>query len=147
MTARTRLGRTLATALSLAVLQLSIPAAQAAEHLVDSRTLAEHLLESATTREARIALFQQALGRPEVRQKARSMGVSADKLAKALPHLSDTELADLSDRAAHVKDVAAGHRSNDGMAILGLVLLVAAVVVLVASSGYDSGYYDDCYCY
>lgn len=147
MNARTRLGRALAAALSLAFSQLALPAAQAAEHLVDSRTLAERLLESATTREEKIALFEQALGRPEVRQKARSMGVSADRMAKALPHLSDAELADLSARAAHVKDVTAGHRSNDGMAILGLVLLLAAVVVLVAASGYDSGYYDDCYCY
>lgn len=147
MTARTSLGRTLATALSLAVSQLCLPAAQAAEHMVDSRTLAERLLESVKTREEKIALFQQALGRPEVRQKARSMGVSADKLAKALPHLSDAELADLSTRAARVKDVTAGHGSNDGMAILGLVLLLAAVVVLVAANGYDSGYYDDCYCY
>jgi hypothetical protein len=146
VTARTRLGRTLAAALSLALSQLSLPAASAAEHLVDSGTLARRLLASAQTREQKITLFQQALDRPEVRQRAHSMGVSADKVSRALPHLSDAELADLTARAQGVKDVRAGHGSNDGMAILGIVLLLAAVVVLVAAA-YDDGYYDDCYCY
>lgn len=147
MTARTRLGRTLAAALSLALSPVSLPAATAAEHLVDAGTLVTRLTQSAKTREETITLFQNALGRPEVRQQARSMGVSADKLAKALPHLSDAELTDLAARAAHVSDVAAGHHSNDGMAILGLVLLVAAVVVLLAAGSYGDGYYDDCFCY
>jgi hypothetical protein len=76
------------------------------------------------------------------------MGVSADKVARALPHLSDAELADLTARAANVKDVTAGHSSNDGMVILGLVLLLAALVALVALSYDDDyGYYDPCYCY
>jgi hypothetical protein len=148
LTARTRLGRTLAAALSLAVSQISLPAALAAEHLVDKETLAQRLIESARTREQRIALFREALDRPEVRQRALSMGASADKVARALPHLSDAELADLTARAANVKDVTAGHSSNDGMVILGLALLLAALVALVALSYDDDyGYYDPCYCY
>jgi hypothetical protein len=146
VTARTWLGRTLAAALSLAVSQVSLPAALAGEHLVDSGTLARRLLESARTRQEQVALFQKALGQPEVRQRALSMGVSADKIARAIPHLTDAELADLSARAANVKDVSAGHSSNDGMAIIGLMLLLAAVVVLVAVA-YDDYYYDPCYCY
>jgi hypothetical protein len=146
VTARTWLGRTLAAALSLAVSQVSLPPALAGEHLVDSGTLARRLLESARTRQEQVALFQKALAEPEVRQRARSMGVSADKIARAIPHLTDAELADLSARAANVKDVRAGHSSNDGMAIIGLMLLLAAVVVLVAVA-YDDYYYDPCYCY
>jgi hypothetical protein len=144
VTARTRLGRTLAAALSIALSQVSLPAAAAAEHLVDPGTLARRLLASAQTREQRIALFQQALARPEVRQQAHTMGVSADRISRALPHLSDAELADLSARAERVKDVTAGHSSNDGVVILGITLLVVALVVLLAVS-YDDYY--DCYCY
>jgi len=149
--ARTTLGRTLAAALALAVSQIGLPAVQAAEHLVDSRQLAERLLEKAKTRDERIALFQTALARPEVRRQARVTGVSVDRLSRALPHLSDAELADLSARAARAKDVTAGHSTNDGIVIIGLLLLLAAVVVLVAAGDYHDGsydgYYDDCYCY
>lgn len=146
MIARTSFGRTLAAALSLAVSQAAVPAAQAAEHLVDSQGIAARLLENARTRDERLALFQNALAQPEVRREARARGVSADKLGKALPHLSDAELADLSARAANVKDVTAGHGSNDGVVILGLVLLLVGVAVLIAAA-YDDNYYDDCYCY
>ena len=123
---------------------VSLPAA-AAEHLVDPGTTAQRLLANAQTREQKITLFQQALARPEVRREARSMGVSADRIARALPHLSDAELADLTARAERVKDVTAGHSSNDGVVILGITLLLVALVVLLAVS-YDD-YYDDCYCY
>jgi hypothetical protein len=63
-----------------------------------------------------------------------------------VPHLSDTELKDLSERASRVKDVRAGHGSNDALAILGIMLLVAGVAVLIAVA--NDEYYDDyCYCY
>ncbi len=92
-------------------------------------------------------LFQDALARPEVQKQARSMGFSPDRLRAAVPHLSDRELADLSARAGRAKDVVAGHSSDDGLVILGLVLLLAGLAVLLAVSS-DSGYYDDgCYCY
>jgi hypothetical protein len=73
------------------------------------------------------------------------MGLQADRLRAAVPHLSDAELLDLSQRAEKVKDVAAGYH-DDGLAIVGLVLLLAGLAVLVAVSEGDE-YYDDCYCY
>lgn len=162
MLVRTTLGRTLAVSLSLALSQLTAPLAQAAEgaaspagaaaaaapagHLVDPGTMAARLVARARSREEKVRLFQDALARPEVQKQARSMGLSPDRLHAAVPHLSDKELADLSARAGRAKDVVAGHSSNDGLAILGLLLLLAGVAVLVAVS-YDDGYYDDDYCY
>lgn len=146
MIARTRFGRTLAAALSLAVSQVAVPAAQAAEHLVDSRGIADRLLENARTRDERLALFQKALAAPEVRREARARGVSADRMSQALPHLSDAELTDLQARATRVKDITAGHGSNDGVVMLGILLLIAGVAVLLAA-GYDEDYHDDCFCY
>lgn len=146
MIARTTLGRALAVSLSFVVSQLAVPVAEAANsHLVDSTQVVDRLLAGAKSREAKVELFQKALLTPEAGRQARIMGVSAEKLAAAVPHLSDKELQDLSLRAAHGKDVVAGHY-DDGIVILGLVLLLAGIAVLVAVSN-DGGYYDDCYCY
>lgn len=146
VSARTILGRSVAVFLSVALSQVAAPVAQAAtSHLVDSDQVVSRLMSQAKTREAKVKLFQDALATPEARSQARVLGVSSEKLRRAVPHLSDKELADLSQRATSVKDVAAGHRSNDGLVILGLVLLLAGLAVLVAVG--DDGYYDDCGCY
>ena len=147
MMVRTMLGRTLAVSLSLALSQIAAPVVQAAEgHVVDPGTIAARLIERTQSRDEKVKLFQDALAKPEVQKQARSMGLSPERLRAAVPHLSDKELADLSDRASRAKDVVAGHHPNDSLAILGLVLLLVGVVVLLAVVA-DDHYDDSCYCY
>jgi hypothetical protein len=156
--ARTTWGRALAVWLSVGLSQVAVPAVAPAApapgvsdgHLVDQGQIARRLLERAKTRDERVKLFQDALGTPEARQKARAMGVDPDRLRAAVPHLTDRELADLSARAAQVKDVAAGHGGGSGaVVVLGILLLVAGLAVLLAVGDdyYDDGYWDDCWCY
>ena len=160
MLARTTWGRALAVWLSVGLSQVAVPAAAPAApgpglpagHLVDQSQVARRLLERAKTRDERVKLFQEALATPEARQKARAMGADPDRLRAAVPHLTDRELADLSARAAQVKDVAAGHHGggNGAVVMLGILLLVAGIAVLVAVGDdyYDDDYYwDDCWCY
>ncbi len=158
MLARTTWGRALAVWLSVGLSQVAVPAAAPAApgpglpagHLVDQSQVARRLLERAKTRDERVKLFQEALATPEARQKARSMGADPDRLRAAVPHLTDRELADLSARAAQVKDVAAGHGGGDGaLILLGVLLLVAGIAVLVAVGDdyYHDDYWDDCWCY
>ena len=157
MLARTTWGRALAVWLSVGLTQVALPAAASAApgpdvpagHLVDRAEVARRLLERAKTRDEQVKLFQEALGTPEARQKARAMGQDPDRLRAAVPHLTDRELADLSARAAQVKDVSAGHGGGDtALIMLGIVLLVAGIAVLVAvgDDSYDE-YWDDCWCY
>jgi len=158
--ARTTWGRALAVWLSVGLSQAAVPAVAPAApppgpeigHLVDQGQVARRLLERAKTRDERVKLFQQALATPEARQKARALGADPDRLRAAVPHLTDRELADLSARATHVKDVAAGHGGggNGALVMLGILLVVAGVAALVAVSDdyYDDDYYwDDCWCY
>lgn len=152
MFARTTWGRALAVWLSVGVAQVVVPTVSAAApaHLVDRTEVARRLLERAKTRDERVKLFQEALGTPEARQKARAMGADPDRLRAAVPHLTDRELADLSARAAQVKDVAAGHRrgGNGALVVVGVLLLLAGIAVLVAASGHHHGDdWDDCWCY
>jgi hypothetical protein len=137
--------RVLAIALSLTLAGLSVPRAQAAPHLVAPEQVAKQLLDAAQTREARQQLYADALGTPAAQKQARLMGLDPKRLQAAVPHLTDAELKDLSARAARAKDVRAGH-GGDGLAILGIMLLVAGVAVLLAVAN-DDYYYDECYCY
>ncbi len=157
MNARTTLHRALAVWLSAGLVHAAAPvrAAEAAPlgpsaHVVDQGEVARRLLESATTREQRVKLFQDALATAEAQKRARAMGADPARLRAAVPHLTDRELAELQSRAMQVKDVAAGHGSNDGALILvGVLLLVAGIVVIAATyhDDYYDDYWDDCWCY
>jgi hypothetical protein len=137
--------RVVATTLSFALLGMGGPPVQAAPHVVPPQDIAKRRFEKAQTREARQRLFQDALATPQAQKQARAMGLDPAKLRAAVPHLSDEELLDLQARALRAKDVRAGH-GVDGLAILGIMLLIAGLAVLIAVA--DDGYYDDyCYCY
>jgi uncharacterized membrane protein YjjP (DUF1212 family) len=137
--------RLIATVLSLCLAGITGPPALAASHVVTAQDVAKRLVERVQTREARVTLFQEALSTPAAEKQARVLGLDPVRLRAAVPHLSDEELIDLQARALRAKDVRAGH-GVDGLAILGIMLLIAGLVVLVAVA--DDGYYDDyCYCY
>ena len=145
-------GRTLAVALSVALSQAWAPVAQAASHLVDPSDMTARLVDQARSRQEKVELFQKALAAPEVKERAEAMGVDAEELAKTIPHLSDQELADLTERATRAQDVAAGHRGVYGpdaaLVMLGIGLLVAGIIILALVLDddyyYDDYYYDDC---
>lgn len=152
MIVRTAVGRALAVLLAFAMSQLAAPVAYAVDavpapaHLVASAQVQGRLADAAAARADQVRAVQSVLDTAEARRQAGVLGVDAGRLRSAVPHLSDVELADLSARAAQVKDVAAGHHTNDeGLIILGVVLLVAGLVLLATMDGY--GYYDDCGCY
>ena len=149
MIARTPLGRTVAVVLSLAVSQMVVPLAYAqapSPHLVDPGQAMARLLETAKSRQEKVDLFQKALGTTEAQRQARAKGLDPAKLQAAVPHLSDKELADLASRAERAKDVTAGYHSDEGVVLLGVVLLLVGLAILVAAG---DDYYDDydCYCY
>jgi hypothetical protein len=133
--------RILAVTLSLAMSQIAVPAAQAASHLVDPGQITASLIEKAQSRQSRVALFQQALATSEVQQKARSLGLDAGRLSRAIPHLSDAQLADLAARATRAQDLVAGHRhhghhygGDTTLIIVGVALLLAAAIILAVAS-------------
>ncbi len=149
MKIHTTFGRGLAGALALALGLATAPVSRAeTPHLVPPEQVGARLDEEAAARAARVAAVQQVLDSPEAHRQAGVLGVNIGKLRAAVPHLSDAELADLGQRARNASDVAAGYH-DEGLVILGVALLVAGVVLLVALEDdyYDDGYYDDCYCY
>jgi hypothetical protein len=148
MIARTVIGRTMAVALAIGLSHVGIPLAQATPQIVSQSEMAARLLEHAQSREQRIRLFQEALGTPEAQAQARTMGLDPARLQTAIPHLSDSELAELAERAANVEDVTAGHYrhrgDNSGLVIIGVALLLTGLIILAAVVEDD---YDDCDCW
>jgi hypothetical protein len=121
------------------------PAVHADDHLLTPDQASTRVADKAAERAAQVAAVQAILETPEARQQAGLLGTSLPKLRAAVPHLSDTELADLSARAAKVKDVAAGHHNDEALNNMAIVLVIASVAILIAA-GHD-GYYDNCGCY
>jgi hypothetical protein len=136
----------LALGLALAVSQATAPVAFAvAPHLVDGQQMSARLAQDAAERAERVKLVQDVLDSQAAQKQAGVMGLNVGKLRAAVPQLSNAELSDLSSRAQNTKDLAAGYH-DDGLVIVGVVLLLVGLAVLVAVGG-DYGYYDDCGCY
>jgi hypothetical protein len=134
--------RPTALMLSLLISSAATPVVALADdgHLVDQRHVVERLVDSEATRAGRVALFQKALSTPEAEAKARSMGLEPGRLRAIVPQLSDVELKDLASRAAKSQDLTAGYyRRDDGLIILGIVLVLLLAILIVASA--NSGGY------
>jgi hypothetical protein len=143
--ARTTLGRTLAVFLSAVLSQIYAPAVHAAEgHLVPASQVASRLADRAAERLQQEQAVQAVLDGDVARTQAAAMGLSLGKLRAAVPHLSDAELADISARAARVKDIAAGHHhhDDDGLIIVAVILLLVGLALLIALA--SDNHYDDC---
>ena len=112
MITRTVLGRASALAVSLMLTGLVVPRAHAETHVADPARAASQVLTQEQLRAERVAVFQAALDLPEVRARARAVGVDAERLKSTIPQLTNAELADLVQRAEKVSDVAAGHRKR-----------------------------------
>ena len=143
MIARTPLGRTLAVFLSAVLSQIYAPAVHAAAgHLVAPAQVASRLAGREAERLQQVQAVQAVLDGDVARSQAAAMGLSIGKLRAAVPHLSDAELADISARAAHVKDIAAGHghHHDDSLLIVAVILLILGIALLIAFA--DHGYYD-----
>jgi hypothetical protein len=113
--------------------------------MVETRQMGERLEQDAAARAERVKLVQDVLDSQVAQKQAGVMGLNVGRLRAAVPQLSSTELNDLAARARSTKDLAAGYH-DDGLVIVGVVLLLAGLAVLVAV-GDDSSYYDDCGCY
>jgi hypothetical protein len=115
--------------------------------MAGTEAVSSQLAQAARVRAERIQLVQDTLQLPQTRQEAERRHVKLDVISARVPTLSDAELADLAARSQNVKDVVAGHHDSDeSLAIVGVVLLVAGLVILAALAG-DDVYDDDCYCY
>jgi hypothetical protein len=117
-------------ALALAVLFTFPPTLFAETHLVTPTEMQRELLKASQHREHNQKAVQELLS-SDVGQKAlRSVHADHVQVTRAIANLSDTELAQLAERAQQAQyDFAAGALSKEALLIIAIAVVVVIVIV------------------
>ena len=119
---------------AMLIVLLSYPAglfAQASEdHIVSSQTLQNNLQTSSAERQSNIQTLKTFMSTPTAEKAMRDAKIDPVQVQKAIPTLSDRELADLSARATDTQQkFSAGVL---GTSMLTLIIVLVAVIIIVA---------------
>jgi hypothetical protein len=100
------------------------------EHIVSSQTLQQNLETASATRQANVEMLTKFMSTPTAEKAMRDAKVDPVQVEKAIPTLSDHELANLSTRAADAQQkFAAGSLSSS---MLTLIIVLIAIIIIVA---------------
>lgn len=107
----------------------------AADHIVKIEDLHKKMLTKSQTRLQNVTKIQQFLSTEPARQALKQAAVDPVKIEKAIPQLTDEELARIAAQADQVqRNFAAGYVDRDIVTLLLIVLLVVAVIVVVGKA-------------
>lgn len=130
-------GLALSALLSLFAYSPVLPAQQSAQnpaqdaHLVSPAQLQQQVQSASATRGKNIGALTQFLSSPMALRAMKSKHIDPSQVQNAIPSLSDSELADLSARAAHAQqEFAAGTIDNNTLLII-ILILVAVILIAV----------------
>lgn len=107
------------------------PQASAQDHVVAPQVLQQQVQKSTASREADIANVTNFLSTPEAQHAMKSARIDPSQVQNAVPTLSNTELASLSQRATDAQQDFAAGRIGTGM-LLVIVVAIAVVIILIA---------------
>jgi hypothetical protein len=115
-------------------LALQVPALSAAQdHVVSPTELQQAAASKARTRQENIAQVQSFVSSQPVQKAMKTARLDPVQVRKAVPTLSDAELARLASQSAKAqKDFAAGALTNEQLTYIAIAL-AAAVIVLIAT--------------
>ena len=100
------------------------------DHIVSSQTLQQHLENSSSARQKSLDTLSKFMSTPQAEKAMRDAKIDPVQVQKAIPTLSDQELAKLSTRAADAQQkFSAGALTNN---MLTLIIVLIAVIIIVA---------------
>lgn len=101
-----------------------------ADHIVSTKTLQQNLEASGAARQKNIETLTKFMSSPAAEKAMRDAKIDPVQVQKAIPTLSDQELAKLSLRATDAQQkFSAGALTND---MLVLIIVLIAVIIIVA---------------
>jgi hypothetical protein len=110
-------------------LALSTPAFAQGRHAVAPEALAAIVSEHITQQDTDRAAIQEALGRPEVRQMADTVGIDLDRIARSVDTLSGDSLSRAASAARDTNQALVGGAST--VVISTTTIIIALLVVLL----------------
>lgn len=121
---------------SILALPLAMPgdsyAAGQQDHLVTSQAMQSDLMHSASDRQKNIETVKAFLNSPVADKAIRDAHYNPEQVQKAIPTLSDQELASLAARSEHVQQqFAAGHLTKTELALIAVAFVVVIIVIIV----------------
>lgn len=100
------------------------------EHIVSSKILQQQVESSSVTRQKNVESLKQFMSTPAAEKAMRDAKIDPVQVQKAIPTLSDSELANLSSRATDAQQkFSAGALTNN---MLTLIIVLIAVIIIVA---------------
>ena len=104
-------------------------------HVVSTADLHSELVKSAATRQGNLAKVKNFLSTEPARKALKSAKIDEKQVEKAVPYLSDAELARLAARTDKVQqDIAAGVLSNQQLTYIVIALATAVLVILIVKA-------------
>ncbi len=118
-------------ALTLAALLLIPQELLAQEHVVSPADLHNEMQAAAQARQKNVATIEKAFSAEPVKKALQTAKIDYSKVEKAIPLLTDEELARLASQAEKIQnDFAAGALSNQELTYI-IIALATAVVILI----------------
>jgi len=100
------------------------------DHIVSSRNLQQHLETSSATRQKNVEALTRFMSTPQAEKAMRDAKIDPVQVQRAIPTLSDKELANLSSRATDAQQkFAAGVL---GTSTVTLIIVLIAIIIIVA---------------
>ena len=102
------------------------------EHLVSPGSMQKRIVDSAAERQQNIETVTKFFATPVARRSIQDAHFNPEQVERAIPTLSDPELADLATRSANAQQkFAAGNLTKPELAVIVIALVVLVVVILV----------------
>lgn len=119
--------------LALLTILSALPSqAQSGDHIVSNNTLQQQLETHSNARQQSIQTVTRFFSTPLAQRAMKIEHISPTQVKKAIPTLSDSELANLSSRANQAQQqFSAGALSTDQMLLLIVILLIVVILVAV----------------
>lgn len=122
---------------SALILLLTLPAgsygqAPASGHVVSAKIMQKRMADSALKRQKNIETLTKFFSTPVAERAIRDAQYNPDQVRRAIPTLTDAELADLAARSTEAQQqFAAGHLTPTELALVVVALVVVVVVIIV----------------
>lgn len=106
--------------------------AESSNHIVSNRALQQRVQTQSATRQQNIQTVTRFFSTPLAQRAMRTEHINHSQVKKAIPTLSDSELASLSSQANQAQQqFSAGELSTNQMLLLIVVLLIVVILVAV----------------